>query len=519
MWERACSRRWENIASASLRWFIAGMADVAPSPAPGETNPEGNPRENAAVWPEILLVAVVLLAGLWLRTHEFATRPMHADEANQAVKLGQMLEGRTYVFDPHDHHGPTLYYLGVVAAGLRGESTLAALTETTVRLVPALAGVVAVGLLWLLVRPLGRWLAFSAALLLAVSPAAVYYSRYFIQETLLVTFTLGALVGGQRWMRSGGWKWSAVTGGCFGLMLATKSSAFLFAAAAWLALVWSRPAWREGKQFWRDAGVAGGVALFVAALFYSSFGANPAGLRDALVSPGAMLARISGGASGHEKPWWYYASLFVFQRNGGYVWDQTLFLLTAVAGGVMAWRGRGLPRFVAVYTAIVALVMSATPYKTPWLVVSLVPGLCVLAAFGLARLRWLAALPLLAVIVLELGWQTRQAAFLRPADPRNPFAYVHTSPDMLKVPALASAAQAGPVKVISEEYWPLPWYLRSRRETGYWTEPPADCDGALVFASANQAEAVRARLRGNYHESFLGLRPGFVLVVFARKTD
>ena len=469
--------------------------------------------------PEILLVSLVLLVALWLRTHDLAARPMHADEANQAVKLGQMLEGHTYVFDPHDHHGPTLYYLGLIAAALRGESTLAALTETTVRLVPACAGVAAVGLLWLLVRSRGCWPALAAAMLLAVSPAAVYYSRYFIQETLLVTFTLGALVGGQRWVRSGGGSWAAVAGGCFGLMLATKSSALFFAAAALVALVWSGRPWRERKHLWRDAGVAGGLALSVAALFYSSFGANPAGLRDALVSPAAMLTRIAGGESGHEKPWWYYARLFVFQRNGGYIWDQTLFLLPALAGGVMGWRWRGLPRFVAVYTAIVTLVLSATPYKTPWLVVNVVPGLCVLAALALAQVRGWKAASLGLIVVLGLGWQTRQAVFLRPADPRNPFAYVHTVPDMQKVPALAAAAPAGPVKIISEEYWPLPWYLRRRPETGYWTELPVDCDGALVFASANRADAVRGRMRGNYRESYLGLRPGFVLVVFARQTD
>ncbi len=495
------------------------MADVIPSPALSESDPRPNSPGYSSGWSEILLVSLVLVAAWWLRTHDLSARPMHADEANQAVKLGQMLEGRTYVFDPHDHHGPTLYYLGVIAAGLRGETSLTTLTETTVRLVPALAGVMAVGLLWLLVRPRGRWPAISAALLLAVSPAAVYYSRYFIQETLLVTFTLGALTGGQRWTRNGGAVWAAVTGGCFGLMLATKSSALFLAVAALLALVWSRRTWHGGKNIRREAVVAGGAALLVALAFYSSFGANPAGLRDAFFSPGAMLARVTSGESGHEKPWWYYARLFVFQRNGGYVWDQSLFLLPAVLGGVMAWRWRGLPRFMAIYTAIVAMVLSVTPYKTPWLVVNLVPGLCVLAALVLARLRWFVALPFLAVIMAGLGWQTRQAVFLRPADPRNPFAYVHTSPDMQKVPALAGAAPVGPVKIISEEYWPLPWYLRSRRETGYWTKPPADCDGALIFASANRADEVRARLRGEYRESYLGLRPGFVLVVFMRKEN
>jgi len=463
------------------------------------------------------LLLLVLLVALGLRCHDLGVRPMHADEANQAVKLGQMIEGGTYRFDPHDHHGPTLYYFGLLPAWLRGQTTLAALTETTVRLTPALAGVLAVALLWLLVRPWGRWPAFMAAVLLAVAPAAVYYSRYFIQETLLVTFTLGALVSGLRWWRQGGLGWAMTTGGCLGLMLATKSSALLFAAAALLALAVSRRPDHARKQLWSSAGAAGGVALLMAALFYSSLGSNPAGLRDALSSTGTMLSRVTGGVSGHEKPWWYYGSLFIFQRNDGYIWDQTIFLLAALGGSLVALRRSGLPRFLVVYTAGIAIIFSATPYKTPWLVVSVIPGLCGMAALGLAQMRARMAVTLSLIVVLALGWQMRQAVFLRPADPRNPFAYVHTSPDMKKVPALAAAAPAGPVKIISPEYWPLPWYLRERPETGYWTSPPADCDGALVFADAAQAGVVRSRLRGNYREGFLGLRPGFVLVVFERK--
>lgn len=465
-------------------------------------------------WLDAGLLVVVLAAALLLRGHDLGARPMHADEANQAVKLGQMIEGGAYRFDPTDHHGPTLYYLAQIPAALRGEATLAALTETTVRLTPAIAGTAAVGLLWLLLRPLGRAPALIAALLLAVSPAAVYYSRYFIQETLLVTFTLGAFVCGRTCWRQGGWWAAAGTGACFGLMLATKASALVYAAAAVAALAVSG---RKGKSSWREAGLAGGVAVLVAAAFYSSFGRNPGGLRDALVTPFSMLTRVAGGESGHEKPWWYYARLFVWQRNGGYLWDQSVFVLPALVGMVVAWRRGGLPRFVAVYTVAVAVILSVTPYKTPWQVVNLVPGLCVLAALVLAELRGVVAVTIALIIALGLGAQTRQAVFQRPADERNPFAYAHTAPDMLKVPALAAAAPAGPVKVIGREYWPLPWYLRGRPETGYWTEPPADCDGAMVFVDATQADAVRARLKGRYQESFLGLRPGVLVVVFTRQ--
>ena len=70
------------------------------------------------------------------------------------------------------------------------------------------------------------------------------------------------------------------------------------------------------------------------------------------------------------------------------------------------------------------------------------------------------------------------------------------------------------IHVISEEYWPLPWYLRGLPRVGYHPAPPDDCDGALVITSQAQADAVRAKLRGTYRETFLGLRPGVVCVLF-----
>jgi len=465
------------------------------------------------------LVSLLLLVAGALRLPELAVRPMHADEANQAVKVGQLLEGGGYRFDPTDHHGPTLYYLGAALARLRGETSLAALTEATLRLGPALAGMLAVVLLWRLAQPLGPGPAFVAALLLAVSPPAVYYGRYFIQETLLVTATLGALVCGLRWWRGGHLGWAAGVGACAGLMQATKASALLFAGAALVALV------LVGRERLRARGLRPGLVALAAALvtagaFYSSFGSHWTGLRDAVGTLAPMLGRAGGGATGHEKPWDYYAGLFIFQRTGGYVWDQTLFLLLAVSGGLLAWRSPArFPRWVALATALAAVVLSLTPYKTPWIVVNLVPGLCLLAAVTVARARRFAGVLLALATVLLLGWQARQAAFLRPADSRNPYAYVHSAPDVRKITALAAAAPAGPVKVISAEYWPLPWYLRQRTEVGYWARPPADCDGALVIVAADQAEEVEARLRGRYQASYVGLRPGYVLVVFQRAGD
>ena len=80
-----------------------------------------------------------------------------------------------------------------------------------------------------------------------------------------------------------------------------------------------------------------------------------------------------------------------------------------------------------------------------------------------------------------------------------------------------NAGTTQPVRVISEETWPLPWYLRGLPNVGYWTTVPDECDGLLVIASAGLADQVQARLRGTYTTSFVGLRPGFTLVVFKRQ--
>jgi predicted membrane-bound mannosyltransferase len=276
----------------------------------------------------------------------------------------------------------------------------------------------------------------------------------------------------------------------------------------------------------RPALVALAAAFLTAALLYSSFGTNLSGLRDAFAAYGHAFTRFGAEAAptGHENPWWYYLKLFGWYRQGGLVWHQIAFSTLAVAGVIVAAvRRDAFLRGVAVYALVIAAAFSIFAYKTPWHVVHFIPGLAVLAAAALAaiaRLRTgrLVAIAFALITLATLYQQTGRVAFLRPADQRNPYAYVHSSADVLKYRALAEAAVARhpdqPIRVISEEYWPLPWYFRGLPRVGFYFTPPDDCDGALIITSATQADAVRAKLRGPYRESFLGLRPGFVCVLF-----
>ena len=125
---------------------------------------------------------------------------MHADEAVHAAKLGTLLEQGRYAYDPEEFHGPTLNYLTLLPARLQGAVRYADLDERTLRSVPAAMGVLLVAAHALLIPLIGVPAAAAAALLTALSPAMVFYSRYYIQETLLVFFSFGALISVCRYL-------------------------------------------------------------------------------------------------------------------------------------------------------------------------------------------------------------------------------------------------------------------------------------------------------------------------------
>ena len=79
-----------------------------------------------------LLLLAIVVAALILRCWHLDRRPMHHDEANQAVRTGMLLESGEYRYSPEDHHGPALYYLTLPIAWLSHQRDLAGINETTV---------------------------------------------------------------------------------------------------------------------------------------------------------------------------------------------------------------------------------------------------------------------------------------------------------------------------------------------------------------------------------------------------
>lgn len=488
------------------------------------------------------LVALALTAGLALRLARLDVRPMHHDEANQAVKFGALLERGEYRYDTHDHHGPTLYFLALPAAWLRGQATLAALDERTLRGVTALFGAATILLLPLLSHGIGRTAVASGALLMALSPAMVFYSRMFIQESLFAFFTLAFVIALGCAVTASSLSWSALAGVAAGLAMATKetSAIVLPAALAACALAWwslgrQRPALAGGR--WRLAGLVGlAAAAAVATLFYSSFLSSPAGVLAPFKAAGSYLDR-GLDPTNHIHPWHYYISLLTYSSSGGLRWSEGFVLVLAAVGAATSLlRARWWARYLTCYVMVAAVIFSAIRYKTPWNLLPFYAGAFPLAGIGFSTLVHatqsravrVALTMVLAVGSLQLGWQAWRASVTYASDPRNPYVFAHTVPDAVRMATRIQALAAGhpdgarmQVSVIAppHQQWPLPWYLRAMPNVGYWptTGDALALQAPVVVASMDQTDAVDSALGTGYVSEFFGLRPEVLLALYIER--
>lgn len=511
----------------------------------------------------------VIAAALALRCGDLAERPLHNDEAINAFKLqGLWQEGR-YVYDPHEYHGPVLYYAALpvlkVAAWFQPDQP----TEAAMRLVTVGFGVGLVLLGWLLRRDVGAAGLVLPALLTAVSPAMVYYSRYFIHEVPLVFFTFLALAAGWRYLQSPGPGWAMLTGAAVGLMYATKET-FVFSLVAAVAgiggaifLAWWDRRGRLGTPggtpppgllsyvrgnlagAWRGAHLAwaAGAAVLAAEVFYTSFFTNARGPLDGLRTYLTWFGRAEG-ATPHVHDWgFYWTRLAWFHQRGGPRWSEALILVLGVMGMVVACRGtsanrrHAVPaaawyRFLVGYSLALGAIYTLIPYKTPWCLLGFYHGWIWLAGLGIWGLwrRWETAWPrgvLVAVLLAgvgHLGWQAWRASRELAADFRNPYVYGHTSADIANllgtvagIEGVAPEGRRTALQVMAPDsaYWPLPWYWRKWEHAGWYEQIPEGPWAPIVVAASKLKLGLEERTQGAWIQTGLyELRPRFFVELY-----
>jgi predicted membrane-bound mannosyltransferase len=333
-------------------------------------------------------------------------------------------------------------------------------------------------------------------------------------------------------------------------MAATKETFVITLAAAALALglnhVWNRvldasgpPVKAEPINWWHLAAGAA-TCLLTALVLFSSFFTNASGPLDSIRTYMPWIHRAAGD-SPHIHPWYFYFQrLLFFHMAPGPIWTELAIFVLAVVGGIAGFRRRRLAganasfvRFLAIYVFLLSAFYSLLAYKTPWCLLSFWHGAVLLAGVGAAVLirtapnrYWRFGFNgLLLAATAHLAWQSWISNTSYAADPRNPYVYAQTSPDVFKlveqIEGFALVDSNGhklPIKVVSPEgdYWPLPWYLRDFENTGWWEQLPEDPFAPVMLVAAKlhaSLDEKKTHLMVQYYQ----LRPQLFFELYVQK--
>lgn len=510
----------------------------------------------------------ILFVAAALRLPELALNPFHHDEGVNGFFTTNLVRDGVYTYDPQNYHGPSLYYLAFLSEILFG------LTTEAMRLVPVVFGILLVALVFPLRRYLGSLAVLVAGGLLATSPGAVYVSRYFIHETLLVAFTLALVVAVTLYLdrRSPRYLLAAAVAAAF--LFTTKETAVITVAVLLIAVMighyytaWRNPAamprratarpaararsvWIEGVEYRPARGervaadssaspspgsipgeqLAGAFVVFLVIylLLFSSFFTNfPRGLVDSLT---AYVYWFQHGDATQVQPIYQYLQWLIPIGAPNLIPVETPILVLGVIGGVIA-AIRAPSRLwvvIALWAAGITAAYSIIQYKTPWIILNMLLPLALLAGLAVSYL-WRSrplrvGLPVvLAVAVLLNGYQAIDLNFNRYDDQAYSYVYVHSTRDMLsmvdEIEATATRAGTGRdtgIVFVTPDYWPLPWYFRDYPKAGFFGQI-VDTQEAMIVANVNQEADLAPKVAGKYDRvGQFNLRPGVDLALYVR---
>lgn len=277
-------RRFSRITAVSLPFARAGRAHLTSGPAALAVDAAGVhavPMEHATVGRtasrprvvgrtinlslEMLLWTVVVALTVVSRFWDLSSRAQNHDESLHSYFSWLLYDDYHYLHDPL-MHGPFLFHANALMYYLFGAN------DYSSRIIVAILGTALVMLPLLLRSPnlLGRWGALAAGVLLLLSPAITYYSR-FIREDIETLFpTMLIVIGLFRFLDKPNYKWIALVGISMGWLFCTKEVSFivLFILATFIGFVLG---WQIHKGLLIIAGVTG-LALGLGYVGLSAYG-------------------------------------------------------------------------------------------------------------------------------------------------------------------------------------------------------------------------------------------------------
>ena len=162
----------------------------------------------------------ILILALALRLWDLGGQALHHDESLHAVYSWYLYDGRGYLHNPL-MHGPFQFFGTAAIFSVLWDS------DFTVRLLPAMFGVILVGTPLLLRPYLGRSGALITSVLLTLSPSFLYFSRFARNDIYMAVWVMLLIGFIWRYMDSGKPRYLVGIAAALALSFSTKESTFI----------------------------------------------------------------------------------------------------------------------------------------------------------------------------------------------------------------------------------------------------------------------------------------------------
>ncbi|HDJ37643.1 MAG TPA: TIGR03663 family protein [Methanosarcinales archaeon] len=489
----------------------------------------------------LIFLAIVLLASA-LRFYTLDDRVFHHDEGVHGYLTYKLLKNGAYHYDP-TYHGPFLYYTTAAAFKLFGDSNF------TARMLPAVAGVLLVALIYALRDVLGRSGALATAAMIAVSPSFLYYSRFLRNDTYIALFSLIFVISAVKYVklrrRSGwhnsGWNddWYRLiyvgTGATAGaLAVCTKENAYIIAGIFFLfALGYLVTKRAINRTTILDTSFFALIFLAIFTLFYSRFFTDFDALTSVVpdaISHWTEMHRIER-IGGH---WSFYLPILVR-------YELLITVFALIGGGYYIEKRNTFMIFLLYWGITSLLIYSYLQEKVPWLVLHiLLPFVLIAGAYlgelvpTLSKRSKRVEAATIAVVILLAGLFIQQSIFINYCEntesdeitiPKIPYPvhgliYVQTTSEVLDVVDFIDQRLAGDpntsilIAAPDNDYWPLPWYTRNYAGCGYLNHVPERSDAEIVIVP--DKDKYNITLGWEYSRKTFTLRPGYDMARYYR---
>ncbi|MCX6801791.1 MAG: TIGR03663 family protein [Candidatus Diapherotrites archaeon] len=449
-------------------------------------------------------------------------RPLHHDEGVNGYFISNIVEGRGWNYDAVNYHGPSFFYITTLSFLLFGQNVFA------LRIVPVLFGCLLVLLPFLFRKRLGIAGVAVSAFFLAFSPSLLYYSMDAIHEILFTFFMAASLLLFMEFAEEKK-NWMLYVGSaCLAFLFATKEAAFII--GPFIVLIAISFAFAKGIRLreaiaknWQKLLVAFALFLIIYISLFSSFFQNWQGLQDSVKTVTLWGERVVT-EKGHDKPFPYYWELLLF--------CEIPLLAGGIAGTLLAfWKKNKMFCALGIFAVALFFGISAVPYKTPWIVINLLPPLALLSGYftkevfdaAEGKQKFILAVALVAVFALVL-YSSYYVNALTPAaelSEVNRLVYVQTTMKAGEVLGRAGHAEGRIlISIGKESTWPMPWLLRNKKVEYYGEDGLESAEFLrgfeVLIVDRDLGEKVAEKIP-EYEKTEFDLRPGTGLTAFFAK--